>query len=145
MRYVGHDASSLYVKKTLFKTSITADDMASLDKCVRFVYVNDVRTDTFDGFEMLEQKKGITNCKEFINEIRNGQTVKEAGFYELLEQPDGSKNNAENIGYIYGFIQDDLNVAILLRVYSYADKAYSVQFKDGVEYVLSQEWFDKLS
>ena len=46
-------------------------------------------------------------------------------------------------GYVCGVLQEDVNFVIPLEVMSFDDKAYSIRI-DNVEYVLPQEWIDKL-
>ncbi|MBR5188338.1 MAG: hypothetical protein IKW18_07695, partial [Clostridia bacterium] len=87
--------------------------------------------------------RGITECEQFLNEIKNGQTATEAGLYDLVKQPDGMLKNCYVYGYVCGVVQDALNLVIPLEVTSFDDKAYSIII-DDTEYVLPQEWIDQL-
>lgn len=125
--------AAMYVKSELLKKDVT------LDNCIRFEFV--------EG-SLLNEKttisnRGITECEQFLNEIKNGQSAKEAGLYNLVKQPDGTFENCYVYGYVCGIVQEDLNLVIPLQVTSFDDKAYSIII-DGIEYVLSQEWVDKL-
>ena len=46
-------------------------------------------------------------------------------------------------GYVCGILQENVNLVIPLEVMSFDDKAYSIRIND-IEYVLIQEWADKL-
>jgi hypothetical protein len=132
--YPDNEFSAIYVKTDLLKTEIT------LENCIRFEFV---QGSLFDKDEAAFSKKGITECEQFLNEIKNGQTAKEAGLYDLVKQPDGMLKNCYVYGYACGVIQEDINIVIPLEIMSFDDKAYSIKI-DDIEYVLTQEWLDKL-
>ena len=75
--------------------------------------------------------------------IASGQKAKDAGLFDLVKQPDGTLKNCYVYGYVCGVVQDDINIVIPLEVMSFDDKAYSIKIND-IEYVLAQEWIDKL-
>ena len=129
-----NEFDAMYVKSELLKTEV------ALDNCIRFEFVKGL---LFSGDETTISKNGITECEEFLNEIKSGQTAKDAGLYDLVRQPDGMLKNCYVYGYVCGVIQEDLNVVIPLQVVSFDDKAYSITIDDK-EYVLTQEWVDKL-
>lgn len=132
--YPDNEVSAIYIKSDLLKTEIT------LDNCIRFGFVKD---SLFIKDEATLSKKGITECEQFLNEIKNGKTAKEAGLYNLVRQPDGMLKNCYVYGYACGVIQEDINIVIPLEIMSFDDKAYSVKI-DETEYVLTQEWLDNL-
>ena len=129
-----NEFAAMYVKSELLKTEVT------LDNCIRFEFVKDL---LFSGNETTISKNRITECEEFLNEIKSGQTAKDAGLYDLVKQPNGMLENCYVYGYVCGVIQEDLNIVIPLQVMSFDDKAYSIII-DDTEYVLTQEWVDKL-
>ena len=129
-----NEFAAMYVKSELLKTEV------ALDNCIRFEFVKGL---LFSGDETTISKNGITECEEFLNEIKSGQTAKDAGLYDLAKQPNGMSENCYVYGYVCGVIQEDLNVVIPLQVMSFDDKAYSIRIND-IEYVLTQEWVDKL-
>ena len=88
-------------------------------------------------------KNRITECEDFLNEIKSGQKAKDAGLYDLVKQPNGMLENCYVYGYVCGVIQEDVNIVIPLEVTSFDDKAYSITI-DDIEYVLTQEWLNKL-
>ena len=133
--YPDNEFSVIYVKSDLLKTEI------ALDNCIRFEFV---KGSLFDKDETALSKKGITECEQFLNEIKNGQKAKDAGLYDLVKQPDGTLKNCYVYGYACGVIQDEVNIVIPLRVMSFDDKAYSIEI-DGIEYVLQKEWLDKFT
>ncbi|MBR5272802.1 MAG: hypothetical protein IKU25_05340 [Clostridia bacterium] len=124
----------IYAKKDLLKTEV------SLDNCIRFEFV---KWPWFNSDETTLSNEGITECAQFLNEIKSGQRAKEAGLYDLVRQPNGMYKNCYLYGYVCGVIQDDVNIIIPLRVTSFDDKAYSITI-DDTEYVLPQEWVDIL-
>lgn len=128
-----NEFAAVYVKSELLKTEV------SLDNCIRFELV---KGSLFNCEETTILKNGITECENFLNEIKSGQKAKDAGLYDLVKQPDGMFKNHYVYGYVCGVIQEDLNIVIPLKVMSFDDKAYSIEI-DSVEYVLNQEWVDK--
>ena len=129
-----NEFAAIYVKSELLKTEVT------LDNCIRFDFVKGL---LFNSDETLISKNRIIECEDFLNEIKSGQKAKDAGLYDLVRQPDGRLKNCYVYGYVCGVIQDDLNIVIPLEVMSFDDKAYSIII-DDIEYVLTQEWVDKL-
>ena len=128
-----NEFAAMYVKSELLKTEV------SLDNCIRFEFVKDM---LFHSDETTISKKGTTECKQFLNEIKSGQTAKDAELYDLVKQPNGIFKNCYVYGYVCGVIQEDLNIVIPLQVVSFDDKAYSIKI-DGIEYVLTQKWVDE--
>lgn len=129
-----NEFNAIYVKSDLIKTEIT------LENCIRFEFV---KGSIFNNAETTLSKKGITECEQFLNEIKNGQKAKDAGLYDLVKQPDGMLKNCYVYGYVCGVIQEDINIVIPLEVMSFDDKAYSIKI-DDIEYVLTKEWIEKL-
>lgn len=125
---------SIYVKSELLETKF------SLDNCIRFEFV---KYSDFNDAKTTMSQEGITECEQFLHEIKSGQTVEDAELYNLIRQPDGTLKNLYIYGYVCGIMQEDLNLFIPLQVMSFDDKAYSITI-DDTEYVLSQEWIDKL-
>ncbi len=133
--FPNNEFSAIYVKSELLKTEV------NLDSCIRFEFI---KGSLFNNAETTLSKKGITECEQFLDEIKNGQNAKEAGLYDLVKQPDGMLKNCYVYGYVCGVIQEDINIVIPLEVMSFDDKAYSIKI-DDIEYALSQEWLDKLT
>ena len=71
------------------------------------------------------------------------QDTREAGLYDLIEKPDGTLENCYLYGVIYGFFEEEPNLALRMEVTSYNDMAYSINMDDN-EYVLPPEWLQKL-
>ena len=135
VRYIpDNEFAAIYVKSELLKTKV------AIDTCVRFDFA---KGSLFDRDETIISKTGITECEDFLNEIQSGQKAKDAGLYDLVKQPNGMLENCYVYGYVCGVIQEDLNIVIPLQVMSFDDKAYSITIND-IEYVLTQEWVDKL-
>ena len=132
--FPNNEFAGIYVKSELLETEV------ALDRCIRFSFVE--YSSLYNAKTMIPQK-GITECQQFLDEIKSGQTAEEAGLYDLVRQPDGMLKNSYVYGYICGVIQEDLNLVIPLTVWSFDDKAYSIEI-DGVKYVLPEEWINKL-
>ena len=128
-----NEFTAIYVKSELLKKEVT------LDNCIRFEFVEGLLFNK----EISISKIGTTECEQFLSEIKSGQKAKDAGPYDLVKQPDGTLKNCYVYGYVCGVIQDDINIVIPLEVMSFDDKAYSIKIND-IEYVLPQEWIDKL-
>ncbi len=128
-----NEFAAIYVRSELLKTEIT------LNNCIRFGFI---KGPLFSKEETL-LSKGTTECAQFLNEIKNGQEAKDAGLYDLVRQPNGMLKNCYVYGYACGIIQEDINIVIPLEIMSFDDKAYSIRI-DYKEYVLPQEWMDKL-
>ena len=132
--YPDNEFFAIYVKSDLLKTEI------ALENCIRFEFI---KSSLFDNDETTLSKKGITECEQFLKEIKNGQTAEDAGLYDLVKQPDGMLKNCYVYGYVCGVIQEDINIVIPLEIMSFDDKAYSICI-DDIEYVLPREWIEKL-
>ena len=130
-----NEFAAMYVKSALLKKEV------ALDNCIRFELV---KGSLINNEEAAISGEGITECEQFLDEIKNGQTAKDAGLYDLVKQPDGTLKNFYVYGYVCGIIQEDVNIVIPLEVMSFDDKAYSIRI-DDIEYVLTQEWADKLT
>lgn len=129
-----NEFAAIYVKSKLLKTEV------ALDNCIRFEFV---KGSLFNNEETTISNKGITECEQFLNEIKSGQNAKDAGLYDLVKQPDGKLKNCYVYGYVCGVLQEDVNLLIPLEVISFDDKAYSIRIEE-IEYVLPQEWVNKL-
>ena len=135
VRYLPDDEfAAVYVKAELLEAEIT------LDRCVKFVFVRELYS---NDAEIKNAEKEITDCEQFLNEIKSGQKAREAGLYDLAEQSDGTLKNCYVYGYACGVIREDLNLVIPLTITSFDDKAYSITV-DGIEYVLPQKWVNEL-
>ena len=129
-----NEFSGMYVKSELLKTEI------SLNNCISFEFV---KGSLFNDEKTTLSNKGITECEQFLNEIKNGQKAKDAGLYDLVKQLDGTLKNCYVYGYACGVVQEDINIVIPLVVKSFNDEAYSILI-DDIEYVLPQKWLNKL-
>ncbi len=135
VRYLPYDEfSAMYVKSGLLKTEV------SLDNCIRFVFIKGIRS---KDKEITNSNTDITDCKTFLADVKSGEKAEDAGLYDLVRQPDGKLKNCYVYGYVYGVLQEDINLVIPLKVTSFDDKAYSITI-DNIEYVLPNEWADKL-
>ena len=128
-----NEFAAIYVKSDLLKTDV------SLENCIEFEFVKGSLSHDANPIS----QKNITECEQFLNEIKAGQTAKDANLYDLVKRPDGMLKNCYVYGYVCGVIQKDINIVIPLEVMSFDDKAYSIKI-DGVNYVLPEEWVTKL-
>ena len=125
------------------KTSLPQFDF-SVDNCARLELVlgignieNDViHTTCGDG---ISSKLEIA---EFLSDVRSQKDPREAGLYDLVRKPDGMLENCYMYAVIYGFFENEPNLAIRMDITSYNDLAYSVSINDK-EYVLPEKWIQK--
>ena len=52
-----------------------------------------VKGSLFNNEKPTISNREITECEQFINEIKNGKNVEIAGLYDLVKRPDGSLKN----------------------------------------------------
>ena len=126
------------------KTSLPSFDFV-VDNCIRFEFVsgignteNDVTHTTCDDGIVV-----ASEIAEFLSDVRSQKDPREAGLYDLIEKPDGMLENCYVYGVVYGFFEEEPNLAVRMVITSYNDLAYSISI-DGKEYVLPAEWLQKL-
>ena len=129
-----NEFAAMYVKADLLKKEIT------LENCVRFEFIKGSLSNKVPIFN---SGKGITECEQFLDDIKSGEKAKDAGLYDLVKQPDGMLKNCYVYGYVCGIVQEDINIVIPLEIMSFDDQAYSIRI-DDIEYVLSEDWLEKL-
>lgn len=129
-----NEITAIYVKSDLLKKEV------AFDNCTRFMFIE---LSVWDNAEAMLSSEGITECEQFLLDIKSGQKAEEAGLYDLVRQPDGMLKNCYVCGYVCGIVQDNLKIVIPLKVTSFDDKAYSIVIED-VEYVLAEEWVNRL-
>lgn len=126
------------------KTSLPQFDF-SVDNCIRLELVSGEGNIERDGIHTtcgdgISRKSEIT---EFLSDVRSQTAPSAAGLYDLITKPDGSLDNCYLYAVIYGFFEDETNLAIRMNITSYNDLAYSV-FIEGKEYVLPLTWIERL-
>ena len=117
----------------------------SVDNCIRLELVlgnrdienDEIHTTCGDG---IISKSEIT---EFLSDVRAQKNPREAGLYDLITKPNGTLENCYTYAVIYGFFEDEPNLAIRMYVTSYNDLAYSVSI-EGKTYVLPEVWIQRL-
>ena len=126
------------------KTSLPSLDFV-VDNCIRFEYVSGIGntesdvTHTTCGDGIVE----ASEIAEFLSDVRSQKDPREAGLYDLIKKPDGMLENYYVYGVVYGFFEEEPNLAVRMDITSYNDLAYSISI-DGKEYVLPAEWLQKL-
>ena len=116
----------------------------SIENCIRLELV-------LEGWSACRDVKHTTcgvgirdkeEIAEFLADVRAQKDPVEAGLYELVRLPDG---RLENCVYyeIYGFFEEEANLALLLQAKSFNGLAYSISL-DGKDYVLPDKWVQKL-
>ena len=126
------------------KASLPSFDFA-VDNCIRFEFVsgignteNDVTHTTCDDGIVV-----ASEIAEFLSDVRSQKDPREAGLYDLIKKPDGMLENCYVYGVVYGFFEEEPNLAVRMDITSYNDLAYSISI-EGKEYVLPAEWLQKL-
>jgi len=126
------------------KSSLPSFDF-SVDNCTRLEFVSGVGNTEIDVIHTT-CGDGITDTLEiakFLSDVRAQKDPHEAGLYDLIKKPNGMLENCYVYGVIYGFFDEEPNLAVRMDVTSFNDLAYSVSI-EGKEYVLPTEWFQKL-
>lgn len=139
-KYPDSELYSIYRKTSLPKVDFSIENCDRLELVLnRWVRDNDVAHITCGD--------GITDkaeIAEFLSDIRSQKDPHRAGLYDLIagdEMYDVVKYYT--CGEIYGFYDDEPNLSFTMTVTSFDDLAYSVSL-NGKEYVLPNEWFEKL-
>ncbi len=125
------------------KSSLPVFDF-SADNCVRLELVSGIGNTEEDQIHAT-CGDGISDPEiiaEFLSDIRSQQDPREAGLYDMITKPDGMLENCYTYAVIYGFFDEEPNLAIQMTVTSYNDLAYSVNI-EGKEYVLPAQWLEK--
>ena len=134
--------ASFYRKASLPELDLSIDGVIRLE-LIRYSEVH-IENGLAPGIEHLSCDEGIKDLDEikgFLEDIKNQQAPIEAGLYDLVKNSDGVFENCYCYGYVYGYIKDEPNLAIPLRVMSFDDKAYSIWI-EGQYYVLPEEWLN---
>lgn len=138
-RTPNNECCSIYRKASL------PDFDFSVDSCIRLEFVSgigDIKEDavhTTCGDGIMDQSEVST----FLSEIRMQKEPGEAGLYDLIRKPDGMLENCYVYGVLYGFFEEEPNLALRMVILSFNDLAYSITI-EGNEYVLPAEWLHKL-
>ena len=125
------------------KTSLPPFDF-SADNCTRLELVLGIGDIENDGIHTT-CGDGISNrsvITEFLSDVRSQTDPREAGLYDLIKKPDGMLENCYIYAVIYGFFEDEPNLAIRMDITSYNDLAYSISI-EGKEYVLPETWIQR--
>ena len=136
----GSEWSSIYRKSSLPAFEPT------VDHCIQLKFVPGLVYEEKD-FDRATSKEGITDQAEiaaFLAEVRQQQSPKEAGLYDIIKKPDGTYENCYVYGTICGFFAEEPSLVLSMEIYSFNDLAYSVTV-DGKQYVLTEAWFEKIT
>lgn len=126
------------------KTSLPPFDF-SVDNCIRLELVLGTGNIESDGIHTTcgDGISSKSEIAEFLADVRSQIDPREAGLYDLITKPDGMLENCYMYAVIYGFFEDDPNLAIYMNITSYNDLAYSVSI-EGNDYVLPTTWIERL-
>ena len=129
---------SIYRKSSLPPFDFTVDNCNRLELVLGTGNIeNDaIHTTCGDG---ISSKSEIA---EFLTDIRAQPSPREAGLYDMIKAPDGRLENCYRYAVIYGFFEEEPNLAIRLEITSYNDLAYSVSIEEK-EYVLPETWIQR--
>lgn len=123
------------------KTSLPPFDF-SVEHCIRLELVSGKEHDadhTICGDGIVDRSE----IAEFLSDVRSQKDPREAGLYDLIRKPDGMLEHCYIYAVIYGFFEEEPNLAIRMDITSYNDLAYSVSI-EGKEYVLPEAWVQRL-
>ncbi len=125
------------------KNSLSTLDFSE-ENCIRFEFVSGIGDMQSDAIHTI-CKGGITDKAEitnFLTEVRLQESPRDAGLYDLVKKPDGKLENCYRYGVIYGFFEDEPNLAIRMDIDSYNDLAYSISIGEN-QYILPESWLQK--
>ena len=117
----------------------------SADNCIRLELVSGTGNAEKDAIHTTCDD-GITDkseIAEFLSDVRSQPGPQEAGLYDLIKKPDGTLVNCYLYAAIYGFFEEEPDLAIRMEIFSFNDLAYSVSL-EGKEYVLPETWLQRL-
>jgi len=130
---------SIYRKASFPKFDFSADN------CIRLEFVSgtgDIREDSIHT----TCKGGIcdeSEITEFLSEVRAQENPHDARLYDLIKKPNGMLENCYVYGVVYGFFEEEPNLAIRMNITSYNDLSYSISIGEN-EYVLPENLLSKL-
>lgn len=126
------------------KASLPSFDF-SIDNCVRLELILGIGDTVKDNIHTICGKgiNGKTKIAEFLSDVRSQKSPKDAGLYDLITKPDGMLENCYTYAVIYGFFEEEPNLAVRMEVTSFNDLAYSVTIDDK-ESVLPELWLERL-
>ena len=127
------------------KASLPAFD-GSVDRCIRLEFVRTGIGNPETDAIHISCQGGVTDRAEiaaFLQDVRSQQTAREAGLYEMVKKPDGMLENCYTYGIVYGFFEEEPNLAVEMRITSFNDLAYSINVGQ-YEYVLPQTRLEAL-
>jgi hypothetical protein len=121
------------------------------ENCVQFEFIRYREIKHYENNFSSEKRnmicnRGIINSdviQSFLNNIKNEESPKEAGLYEMVTKENGMLENCYLMGYVYGYFKNEPNFAISYRIWSFDDRAYSINTDFG-NHVISIEWLEKL-
>ena len=126
------------------KTSLPPIDF-SVDNCSRLELIMGSRYTNFDT-KHKTCGEGITDpdqIADFLETVRSQKSADEAGLYEMITRPDGWYENCYSYATVYGYFAEEPDIAVMMDITSFNDKAYSITIDDK-EYVLPEEWLEIL-
>lgn len=130
---------SIYRKTSLPPVDFSVDNCIRLELVLGGGYPADNSVHKSCGGGISDQ----TDIAAFLSDVRLQKDPREAGLYDLIRKPDGSLENCHLYGAVYGFFEEEPNLAIRMDIDSYNDLAYSISI-DGRSYVLPEAWLQQL-
>lgn len=138
-RVPNNEWASIYRKTSLPPFDFSADNCTRLELVLGIgdIKNDEIHTTCGDG---ISNKLEIA---EFLSDVRSQMNPREAGLYDLITKQDGMLEHCYTYAVIYGFFEEEPNLAIRMNITSYNDLAYSVSI-EGKEYVLPETWIQRL-
>lgn len=130
---------------TIYRNTSLPEYDFSVDNCIRLEFVSGLGDILADQIHTT-CNDGITDESQisaFLSEVRAQKNPHDAGLYDLIKQPDGMLENCYSYGIVYGFFEEETNLAIKMNITSYNDLAYSIDIEDH-HYVLPEQWLQTL-
>ncbi len=114
----------------------------SIDNCVRLELIGGSFNDDIIHTTCGEGITDKAEIAEFLSDVRS-QVADEDELFDLITKPNGMLENCYSNCAIYGFFEEEPNLAIRMQITSYNDLVYSISIGQE-EYVLPEEWLERL-
>ena len=117
----------------------------SVDNCIRIELVSGSGYAKDDGMHTTcgDGIVDSTVISQFLSDVRSQPDPREAGLYDSVKRPDGMLENCYTYAVVYGFFEEEPNLAVPMDITSFNDLGYSISI-EGKEYVLPEIWLEKL-
>lgn len=121
----------------------------SLDGIVRIEWIGGSLARYYADISHSSCGYGLTGEKmrEFFKAVYASPTADEANLAESIRKDNGLLENCYVAAYVFGYFEDEPNIALTMEILSYNDTAYTISlpYEDYYEeYIIPDEWLTEL-